>query len=520
MIDSPNERARAAARNCESAGLTSEADILYRLAETLDARDRASAASSLARVLIGAGRVDQARPYALDGNDPVLVARLLLEAHDFAEARRLMNEARARDPFDPRIASARGRLAFLEKRFAEAVEDLLEAALLRPDGAPDPTDRRFLRAARALAPDRIPGWKDAVAAARTRLAEEAEKRAPGIGWPDRSLELLRSLIRRGGGATSGVLDLARRLSEVPALKGLDEAAFFTAAEFGELRRLATGSALYRTGDRAGEISLVVSGSVDLIRTTPVGDQPLGEAGPGDFVGEEALTGAPRTGDVRARGAATLLGFAPDFFSPDPDRAAWLRFLRGRLARRLHRLNDLFRQFFPDERAPAGRASGEGPAEGPEQLSLEERSRSLTSVGLSESDRFFFAVFAHERRYPAEAVIFREGDPGDAIYVIARGRVRISRQISGGEEAFAILDPGAIFGEMALLDPGSGRSADARAHEEAVVLELPRDRFDALETADPEGCAQLSALLCGLAARRCVETAERLANWRVLAGPGA
>jgi tetratricopeptide (TPR) repeat protein len=289
--DRLSERAgRAAARNCESAGLTSEADILYRLAETLDARGRASAASSLARVLIGAGRVDQARPYALDGNDPVLVARLLLEAHDFAEARRLMNEARARDPFDPRIASARGRLAFLEKRFAEAVEDLLEAALLRPDGAPDPTDRRFLRAARALAPDRIPGWKDAVAAARTRLAEEAEKRAPGVGWPDRSAELLRSLIRRGGGATSGALDLARRLSEVPALKGLDEAAFFTAAEFGELRRLATGSALYRTGDRAGEISLVVSGSVDLIRTTPVGDQALGEAGPGDFVGEEALTG--------------------------------------------------------------------------------------------------------------------------------------------------------------------------------------------------------------------------------------
>src|SRR4029453_14106190 len=223
--------------------------------------------------------------------------------------------------------------------------------------------RRFLRAARALAPDRIPGWKDAVAAARTRLAEEAEKRAPGVGWPDRSLELLRSLIRRGGGATSGVLDLARRLSEVPALKGLDEAAFFTAAEFGELRRLAPGSALYRTGDRAGEISLVVSGSVDLIRTTPVGDQPLGEAGPGDFVGGEALTGAARTGDAPARGAPTLLGFAPDFFSPDQDRGAWRRSLRGRPARPLHRFTALSGQFFPGERAPAGRASGEGPAEG-------------------------------------------------------------------------------------------------------------------------------------------------------------
>ena len=53
----------------------------------------------------------------------------------------------------------------------------------------------------------------------------------------------------------------------------------------------------------------------------------------------------------------------------------------------------------------------------------------------------------------------------------------------------------------------------------MVLELPRARFDALEAADPEGCAELSALLCRLAARRAVETAERLANWRVLAGPG-
>jgi len=42
---------------------------------------------------------------------------------------------------------------------------------------------------------------------------------------------------------------------------------------------------------------------------------------------------------------------------------------------------------------------------------------------------------------------------------------------------------------------------------------------ALEAADPEGCAELSALLCRLAARRCVETAERLATWRVMAGPG-
>src|SRR5512135_3201967 len=103
--DSPAARARDAARRCETAGLTVEADLLYRLAETLETEDRAAASASLARVLIGSGQADAARPFALDGDDPVLVARLLLEDLDFGEARRLLDEARRRDPFDPRIAS-------------------------------------------------------------------------------------------------------------------------------------------------------------------------------------------------------------------------------------------------------------------------------------------------------------------------------------------------------------------------------------------------------------------------------
>jgi len=519
MSDSPAQKAREAARSVEAAGLLPEADILYRLAETLEGQDRAAAAASLARILLAAGHVDQARPFALDGDDPVLVARLRLEAHDFGEARRLLDDARTRDPFDPRIASACGRLAFLEKRFTEAVESLLEAALLRGDGLPDSADRRFLRAARALAPGAIPPWKDAVAAARERLSAEASRRAPSAPWPDHSGALLRSLIRRGEAGKDGILDRARRLAEMPALEGLDESALFAAASAGELRRLASGSVLYRAGEPSREMSLIVQGGLELVRETPVGEQPMGEAAAGDLVGEEALLGATRCTDARAKGPATLLGFAPDFFAAEPERAGWLRFLRARLARRLARRNDLFKQFFPD--APAGapaRSAPDAPPSRSDELSLEDRSRSLGTVGLSESDRFLFAVFAEEKHCPVGAVVFREGDSGDAIYVVARGRVRISRQISGGEEAFAILGPGEIFGEMALLDPGSGRSADARAHEEAVVLELSRERFDALEAADPEGCAELSALLCRLAARRCIETADRLATWRVMAGP--
>ncbi|MGH9317134.1 MAG: cyclic nucleotide-binding domain-containing protein [Thermoanaerobaculia bacterium] len=517
MTHATGREAREAAGKCEAAGLVAEADILYRLAVNLELADRASFAASLARVLIAAGRLEDARPFVVDSNDPVPMAILALEAHDLTEARRLLDDARERDPFDPRSASARGRLLFLEKRFKDAVLDLLEAALLRPDGLPDAEDARFLRAARALASDEIPSWQEAVAAANRRLNAQAERRAPDLSWPDRGPGLLRALIARGG-ETRGVLDRAQRLAELTALAGMGDRALLAAAAGGELRRLAPGAALFKAGDLAAEIYFVVAGSVQLVRETPVGPQSMGEAGTSDFAGEEALAGEARVSDARAEGPLTLLGFTRDFLFESPDRAPWLRHLRACLARRLGRLNDLFREFFPGERPSRDlqrRAPGQTAA-----LSAEEKSRLLTGGGLRESDRILFAAFAQERSYPAESLIFREGDSGDALYAIARGRVRISRHIAGGEEALAILGPGEIFGEMTILDPDSaGRSADARAHEDTLLLELSRSRFEGLERSDPEGCADLSALLCRLAARRCVETAERLARWRILAGPG-
>lgn len=76
-------------------------------------------------------------------------------------------------------------------------------------------------------------------------------------------------------------------------------------------------------------------------------------------------------------------------------------------------------------------------------------------------------------------IFRYGDPGDKLFIIVEGKVRISREISGmGEEALAVLGAGEIFGEMALLDE-SPRSADARAHERCRLLVITKDAFDDL-----------------------------------------
>jgi CRP/FNR family transcriptional regulator, cyclic AMP receptor protein len=70
------------------------------------------------------------------------------------------------------------------------------------------------------------------------------------------------------------------------------------------------------------------------------------------------------------------------------------------------------------------------------------------------------------------VIFREGDEAHELFVVERGRIAIaSRSVDGRESVFALMEPGDIFGEIALFDP-VGRSAEARALETSRVLAVP------------------------------------------------
>lgn len=91
----------------------------------------------------------------------------------------------------------------------------------------------------------------------------------------------------------------------------------------------------------------------------------------------------------------------------------------------------------------------------------------------------------EREVPAGEHIFREGESGTDFFVVLGGKVRISKVVPGvGEEALAILDPGAYFGEMALVDD-TPRSADALAHLSCKLGVFRRDDFDQLMFMDKE-----------------------------------
>ena len=77
---------------------------------------------------------------------------------------------------------------------------------------------------------------------------------------------------------------------------------------------------------------------------------------------------------------------------------------------------------------------------------------------------------------AQKVLFRAGDVGDAMYLIERGKVRISVQATDGRElTLTELGRGDFFGEMALLD-GQPRSANATVSEESRLAVLSREHF--------------------------------------------
>lgn len=100
---------------------------------------------------------------------------------------------------------------------------------------------------------------------------------------------------------------------------------------------------------------------------------------------------------------------------------------------------------------------------------------------SMKDVSFFSAFSdrellrllnicHTRTLEAETPIFREGDPGETMYVVLSGQISIRKRFQDEERELTVINPGETFGEMAILD-NDPRSADAVAAWDTTVFEI-------------------------------------------------
>jgi CRP/FNR family transcriptional regulator, cyclic AMP receptor protein len=114
-------------------------------------------------------------------------------------------------------------------------------------------------------------------------------------------------------------------------------------------------------------------------------------------------------------------------------------------------------------------------------------------------------YAQTRRVSRGTTIFKKGDPGDSLFAIALGTVKIDVPSRGGRDAvFGLLQEGEILGEIALLD-GQPRTADATAMTDCLLVVIDRHDFVPLLTARPEIALKLIEVLC----RRLRQTNEQI-----------
>jgi CRP-like cAMP-binding protein len=106
-----------------------------------------------------------------------------------------------------------------------------------------------------------------------------------------------------------------------------------------------------------------------------------------------------------------------------------------------------------------------------------------------------AGLAVQRSFRAGEIVFSRGDPGDALYAVVSGKIRISTGAADGHEiSLNIMEPGDTFGEIALLDGGT-RTATATASAPSELVSIRRDQFTALLEREPHVALELLRL-CG------------------------
>ena len=250
----------------------------------------------------------------------------------------------------------------------------------------------------------------------------------------------------------GINDIASFLGTCPPFNRLSPSARQSVAEALEQVHFQPGEALMEAGSVGDAYFLLREGKVEIVKKNGDGEELLAVRGAGAGVGEIALlTRGPRTATVRAVDAV-----------------------------RAYRLSiEAFEQIIGREAAVADYLLEEARA------NLQKVSFSVGSPLISLSPDRLSAVFARMTPLVVSAgtEVCRQGENGDAFYVIQSGRMEVlAKELEETPILKALLGPGMTFGEEALLT-GKPRSATVKAVEESLLLCLNQKDFKELLEAD-------------------------------------
>ncbi len=137
-------------------------------------------------------------------------------------------------------------------------------------------------------------------------------------------------------------------------------------------------------------------------------------------------------------------------------------------------------------------------------------KNLSEQELAKVDRVAGAL-----KLGAEQVVFEEGAPGDSLYIIRSGSVRVTKVENGDEKVLAILRQGDHFGEIALVD-NQPRSATIVANEDAELIRLKESDFRKLLEEDSALALKFYKTFAEVLASRLRNTNESLTFCRTLA----
>jgi CRP/FNR family transcriptional regulator/CRP/FNR family cyclic AMP-dependent transcriptional regulator len=116
------------------------------------------------------------------------------------------------------------------------------------------------------------------------------------------------------------------------------------------------------------------------------------------------------------------------------------------------------------------------------------------AALSTADLTWLAKRSLKRRFKRGDIIFLKDDPGQSMFIVEDGAVRIYIPGSQGADlTLAVMQPGEFFGDLSLLD-GRPRSASAEASRDSVLLTLERDDLEELVRSRPDAALAILAVI--------------------------